>query len=330
MPSSSSLLASLCSRWSHLDNSAAAAALAAGLGSTLSKYGRAHWSQMLSSKLEAASRGATSLTMWSSTGAADAAGAAPVACSTTSRSTLVMTASSMVTGGWALAPLMAAACRSSSPLWAVATTDLTSGSATLLLAMSSTGSSRGRNTSASAGLYTTLTMLSMMTAVLRTMGVFSLSPFTNKGTRMDRHGDSTAWTKVIAPSLWMASATSAGRAEQLIRVGTKGSTSRLPTTLQHAVIASTAAVLTCCLASYMHSEIVGTMVGSCAASWGGAHLASSVSSFRLPTFTCQLRRPSKPEYSAGSTSRVLHGLSISMNASPACSARLRTLGALSA
>lgn len=35
-------------------------------------------------------------------------------------------------------------------------------------------------------------MLSMMTAVLRTMGVFSLSPFTNKGTRMDRHGDSTA------------------------------------------------------------------------------------------------------------------------------------------
>lgn len=51
-----------------------------------------------------------------------------------------------------------------------------------------------------------------------------------------------ACTKVMAPSLWMASATSAGRAEQLMSVGTNGSTSRLPTTEQHAVIASTAAV----------------------------------------------------------------------------------------
>ena len=188
--------------------------------------------------------------------------------------------------------------------------------------------------------------------------------------------------------------------------------------------------LTCCLASYMHSEIAGTMVGSCAASCFGAALASSASSLRLPALTCgrreaqasdggdrqfsyspapsvppfgrwkgvnrrclrhclppaacrlrafqsccgclpiaaclplkagvprrgafvmsnclgvtwdlgdttrcaqasrlhtcQLRRPSKPVYSTGSTSRVVQGFIISMNASPACSARFLTFGA---
>ena len=40
----------------------------------------------------------------------------------------------------------------------------------------------------------TLTMLSMMTAVFRTTAAFSRSPLTSSGTRMDRHGDSTACT----------------------------------------------------------------------------------------------------------------------------------------
>lgn len=38
----------------------------------------------------------------------------------------------------------------------------------------------------------TLTMLSMMTAVLRAIAARSRSPFTSSGTRIDRHGDSTA------------------------------------------------------------------------------------------------------------------------------------------
>lgn len=38
----------------------------------------------------------------------------------------------------------------------------------------------------------TLTMLSMMMAVFRTTGAFSRSPFTSSGTRIERHGDSTA------------------------------------------------------------------------------------------------------------------------------------------
>ena len=44
----------------------------------------------------------------------------------------------------------------------------------------------------------TLTMLSMMTAVLRMTGFFSLSPFTSSGTRMDRQGDSTACAPLVS------------------------------------------------------------------------------------------------------------------------------------
>ena len=54
------------------------------------------------------------------------------------------------------------------------------------------GSRRGRNTVASLGLFTSLAMLAMMTAVLRLMGVSPWRmPRTRRGTMMARAGDST-------------------------------------------------------------------------------------------------------------------------------------------
>ncbi|KAA6417306.1 MAG: hypothetical protein FRX49_02281 [Trebouxia sp. A1-2] len=90
-----------------------------------------------------------------------------------------------------------------------------------------------RKTAASAGLSTSLDMLSMMTADLRLMAVcLSRSPLTSRGTMMDKAGASTACTKVVADSLWTVSDTSAGLAMAVISAGMNFSMSRLPTAVQ--------------------------------------------------------------------------------------------------
>ena len=79
------------------------------------------------------------------------------------------------------------------------------------LTASRPGRRRGRNTAASAGLLTSLDMLSMTRAALRLMGVErSRRPRTSRGTSRDRVEAVTAATKVVAPSLWTVSGTCKG------------------------------------------------------------------------------------------------------------------------
>mmetsp|Transcript_5721 Transcript_5721/g.17479 ORF Transcript_5721/g.17479 Transcript_5721/m.17479 type:complete len:282 (+) Transcript_5721:935-1780(+) len=172
-------------------------------------------------------------------------------------------------------------------------------------------------------------MLAMMTAVLRLMGVSPCRmPRTSNGTMMASAGASTLWTNVVADSLAMVSPTSDGRAMQLSIGATHGSMSRLPLSLNAALIAFHAAFLTCSRGSIRHSPAFGTISGSAAATWSGATTASCFSSFSAPSLACHVRL-FIASYSIGITTGTASRVRLPTSAPAAAHAASRTPATLS-
>mmetsp|Transcript_21751 Transcript_21751/g.37085 ORF Transcript_21751/g.37085 Transcript_21751/m.37085 type:complete len:211 (+) Transcript_21751:2800-3432(+) len=192
------------------------------------------------------------------------------------------------------------------------------------------GSSRGKNTVASAGLFTNLLMFAMIMVVFRMMGVsFARSPRMRSGTMMASAGDSTACTKVVPLSFVMASTTSMGRAIHESMDATQGSMSLLPCSLKQAAKVAQDAFLTWSRASTKHSDPTGTSEVRAACTADLHETASLPTRMSAPSFVCQAFSRAMASIKAMSTRGADAGLSSLMSIDAAASAALQTGLALS-
>mmetsp|Transcript_16738 Transcript_16738/g.54495 ORF Transcript_16738/g.54495 Transcript_16738/m.54495 type:complete len:211 (-) Transcript_16738:228-860(-) len=187
-------------------------------------------------------------------------------------------------------------------------------------------------TATSAGLLTSLNMVSTTTAALRCMPTLprTLRPRSRTGMMMDRVGSSTADTYVVLTSRSRhVSPSVSGLRLAEMTASMSGMTSALSMTSQHLRSALTAASLMAGFGSCDTSISLTTTVGSSAATALVAWAASWANMLTAPSLVCQ-RCSSNCLKSSGSMASTASGLSASIMAAPASSALIWTARSLSA
>mmetsp|Transcript_54544 Transcript_54544/g.162070 ORF Transcript_54544/g.162070 Transcript_54544/m.162070 type:complete len:340 (+) Transcript_54544:1168-2187(+) len=194
------------------------------------------------------------------------------------------------------------------------------------------GRRSGAKHAMSAGLFTSLNMVSHTTAALRTMFTLPLTrrPRSSTGMMMESVGSSTAATYVVATSLSRHDSPSvSGFMLAEMTVSMRGATSALSITRQHSRSALVASSLIAGLGSCETSMSLVTILGSESETALADVRARAANILTAASLVCQ-RCSSNSLKSSGSIASTASGDRPSMSAVPASSALICTLRSLSA